>query len=114
MFPKYLYGADAIVLVYDVSNYDSFENLQEWLSACKAVLQSSKAEKTKLPHFALVANKIDLEHARTVKSDRHHKFAQDNGLLTYAASAKSGEGVNLCFQKILAELLGIRGAIQCT
>ena len=55
-----------------------------------------------------MANKIDLEHARTVKSDRHHKFAQDNGLLTYAASAKSGEGVNLCFQKMLAELLGIR------
>ena len=76
MLDKYLYGADAVVLVYDVSNYDSFENLQEWLSACKAVLQSSKAEKTKLPHFALVANKIDLEHVRTVKSDRHHKFAQ--------------------------------------
>ena len=68
----------------------------------------SDASKTPPPHFALVANKIDLEHARTVKSDRHHRFAQDNGLLTYAASAKSGEGVNLCFQKILAELLGIR------
>ena len=73
MLDKYLYGADAVVLVYDVSNFDSFGNLQEWLSACKGVLQSSK---TKTPHFALVANKIDLEHVRTVKSDRHHKFAQ--------------------------------------
>ncbi len=30
----------------------------------------------KPPTFALIANKIDLEHLRTVKSDRHHKFAQ--------------------------------------
>ena len=33
-----------------------------------------QTEKAKTPHFALVANKIDLEHARTVKSDRHHRF----------------------------------------
>lgn len=29
-------------------------------------------------------------------------------MLTYAVSAKTSEGVNLCFQKIAAELLGIR------
>ena len=38
MLDKYVYGADAVVLVYDVSNFNSFENLQEWLSACKAAL----------------------------------------------------------------------------
>ena len=43
------------------------------------------------PSMALVANKIDLEHLRCIKSDRHHKFAQDHGLLTYAVSAKTGE-----------------------
>ena len=45
MLDKYLYGADAVVLVYDVSNYDSFENLQEWLSACKTVLQNNKVDR---------------------------------------------------------------------
>ena len=83
------------------------------------------------PIYALVANKIDQEHLRTVKSDRHHKFAQvwmchlkinleycdfkskysllqENGLLTYAVSAKTSEGVALCFQKVAAELVGIR------
>ena len=33
---------------------------------------------------------------------------QDNSLLTYAVSAKTSEGVNLCFQKVAAELVGIR------
>jgi len=55
-----------------------------------------------------VANKIDQEHLRVIKSDRHHKFAQENSLLTYAVSSKTGEGVNLCMQKIAADLLGIR------
>ena len=43
MLDKYLYGADAVVLVYDVSNYDSFENLQEWLAACKTAVKNNKA-----------------------------------------------------------------------
>ena len=43
MLDKYLYGADAVVLVYDVSNYDSFENLQEWLAACKTAIKNNKA-----------------------------------------------------------------------
>ena len=65
-------------------------------------------QQEKPPSYALVANKIDLEHLRSIKSDRHHKFAQEHGLLTYAVSAKTGEGVSLCMQKIAADLLGIR------
>ena len=37
MLDKYVYGANAILLVYDVSNHDSFENLESWLLACKKV-----------------------------------------------------------------------------
>ena len=71
---------------------------------CRAAV----AAQDKQPLYALVANKIDLEHLRAIKSDRHHKFAQEHGLLTYAVSAKTGEGVGLCVQKVAAELLGIR------
>ena len=41
------------------------------------------------PRYALVANKIDQEHLRVIKSERHHKFAQvnteyhGNGLVFY-------------------------------
>lgn len=79
MLDKYVYGADVIILVYDVSNYNSFENLQDWLTACKKLIATSPAPDKPVPHFALVANKIDLEHMRTVKSEKHHKFAQVSG-----------------------------------
>ena len=113
MLDKYIYGADAVILVYDVTNQQSFENLEDWIRACKRIMSQQQPEsesslQKKSPTYALVANKIDLEHLRTIKSDRHHRFAQENGLLTYAVSAKSGEGINLAFQKIAAELLGIR------
>merc|ERR1719273_2956496 len=104
MFDKYVYGANAIMLIYDVTNIKSFESLETWLKASHTVTATMESQ----PIRALVANKIDQEHLRTVKSERHHKFAQENNLLTYAVSAKTSEGVNLCFQKIAAELVGIR------
>ena len=103
MLDKYIFGAHAVMLVYDVSNTTSFDNLEDWLELCRVALAGSE----KPPTYALVANKIDLEHLRAIKSDRHHKFAQENGLLTYAVSAKTGEGVSLCLQKIAADLLGM-------
>ncbi|XP_067139631.1 ras-related protein Rab-28-like [Centruroides vittatus] len=103
MLDKYLYGAHAVLLVYDITNHNSFENLQDWLGVTRQVFNSSNK-----PHLALVANKCDLEHMRAVKLDKHLKFAQDNGMSSHAVSAKSGDSVALCFQKIAAELLGIR------
>ncbi len=72
MFDKYIYGANAILLIYDVTSMKSFENLETWLRASQKVTASMEHP----PIYALLANKIDQEHLRTVKSDRHHKFAQ--------------------------------------
>ena len=72
MLDKYIFGAHAILLIYDVTNSKTFENLETWLRASQRVTGSME----KPPMYALVANKIDQEHLRTVKSDRHHRFAQ--------------------------------------
>ncbi|XP_063237569.1 ras-related protein Rab-28-like isoform X3 [Bacillus rossius redtenbacheri] len=50
----------------------------------------------------------DLEHQRAVRSDRHQKFALEHGLSTYQVSARTGEMVALCIQKMVAEALGLR------
>lgn len=79
MLDKYVFGANAIMLIYDVTNSASFENLEQWLRTSQRVTSSMD----KPPMYALVANKIDQEHLRTVKSDRHHKFAQVNIFLYF-------------------------------
>uniref|UniRef100_A0A673SU48 Ras-related protein Rab-28 n=2 Tax=Suricata suricatta TaxID=37032 RepID=A0A673SU48_SURSU len=104
MLDKYIYGAQGILLVYDVTNYQSFENLEDWYSVVKKVSEESETQ----PLVALVGNKIDLEHMRTVKPDKHLRFCQENGFSSHFVSAKTGDSVFLCFQKVAAEILGIK------
>ncbi|KXJ13264.1 Ras-related protein Rab-28 [Exaiptasia diaphana] len=105
MIDKYIFGAHAVLLVYDVTNQSSFDNLEDWYETVKTV---SEKNGTKLPHMALIANKMDLEHMRVVKADKHSRFAQEHGLTSHFISAKTADQINLCFQKVVAEVLGIR------
>ena len=45
-----------ILLVYDVTNYSSFENIEDWLKMVKKVMATQGPEYRK-PHIALVGNK---------------------------------------------------------
>uniref|UniRef100_A0A452T0Z6 Ras-related protein Rab-28 n=1 Tax=Ursus maritimus TaxID=29073 RepID=A0A452T0Z6_URSMA len=104
MLDKYIYGAQGILLVYDITNYQSFENLEDWYSVVKKVSEESETQ----PLVALVGNKIDLEHMRTVKPEKHLRFCRENGFSSHFVSAKTGDSVFLCFQKVAAEILGIK------
>ena len=88
------------MFVYDITNYSSFENLDDWLTI---VQQECFKGDAKPPHLALVANKsepydkyisddvyeclkctaVDLEHMRTVRKEKHTKFAQEHHMSRY-------------------------------
>ncbi|XP_053258323.1 ras-related protein Rab-28 isoform X7 [Podarcis raffonei] len=51
---------------------------------------------------------VDLEHLRTVKVDKHLRFCQENHSSSHFVSAKTGDSVFLCFQKIAADLLDVK------
>ncbi|XP_078534590.1 ras-related protein Rab-28 [Lissotriton helveticus] len=104
MLDKYIYGAQGVLLVYDITNSQSFENLEDWFSMVKKVNEESDPQ----PSVALVANKIDLEHMRTVKFEKHQRFCQEHNLNGHIVSAKSGDSVFLCFQRVAADILGIK------
>ncbi|XP_074003763.1 ras-related protein Rab-28 isoform X1 [Numenius arquata] len=104
MLDKYIYGAQGILLVYDITNGQSFENLEDWYNVVKKVNEESETQ----PLVALVGNKIDLEHMRTVKVDKHQRFCQENNFSSHFVSAKTGDSVFLCFQRIAADILGIK------
>ncbi|XP_076439639.1 ras-related protein Rab-28-like [Babylonia areolata] len=103
MLSNYIFGAHGVLLVYDITNYSSFENLEDWYHAVKKVCAG-----TRMPHIALLGNKSDLEHMRTVKQDKHQKFAQEHGMSSYFVSAKTGDSVGLCFQRLAADILNIK------
>ncbi|XP_003384288.1 PREDICTED: ras-related protein Rab-28-like [Amphimedon queenslandica] len=104
MLENYIYGANAVLLIYDITNYSSFDNLEEWLKETKKVFANSDRP---LPYMMLVANKIDLEHQRTVKREKHLEFAKAHRITSHSLSAKNDDLVYQCFLKAAAGVLKI-------
>ncbi|KAL3114953.1 hypothetical protein niasHT_011389 [Heterodera trifolii] len=103
MLNTYIFGAQAVLFVYDVTNSQSFDHLTDWVGAAK----KGGAQMEKPFCLALVGNKTDSEHQRAVKMDRHNKFADQNALSAFYVSAKTGDSIDLMFKKTTAEVLGI-------
>ncbi|XP_076658985.1 ras-related protein Rab-28 [Halictus rubicundus] len=104
MLDKYVFGAHIILLVYDVTNTFSFEILEDWIDKIRKVNDNIE----EAPLMAIVGNKCDMEHQRSVKRDRSHKFAADNGFPSQDVSARTGEAVSLCIVNLAAQILGVR------
>jgi len=103
MVSNYIFGAQAVVLVYDITNLQSFQDLEDWLALVKKTFDGEQ-----MPLVALCGNKIDLQHLRAVKADKHAGFAEEHGLYSYFVSAKTGDHVTQAFYRIAAELAGIQ------
>jgi Ras-related protein Rab-28 len=54
MITNYIAGADAVLLCYDITNYESFANLEDWY---RLVLRTFY--QAKLPYVALLGNKSE-------------------------------------------------------
>jgi GTPase SAR1 family protein len=98
--PMYYRDARAAVVVYDITNQDSFATAQKWVRELKA-----RGSPDVL--IALVGNKTDLEEKRSVNKAEVAAWAESNGCLNFDASAKTGQGVGEMF-KLIAEKLPVK------
>ncbi len=93
----YLVGANATIIVFDVTNCDSFEHLPNWV-------QQNQRLKMKVP-FVIVGNKVDLkawcDDFLAPKQDIIQKYAPKEVFFT---SAKTGEGVKDLFSFLLRQI----------
>ena len=81
-------NAVAGLLVFDVTNRNSFYHLHEWISEAKA---NSHPEHDIV--LLLVGNKADLEMQREVSYDEAEHFASQNNMKYIETSAKNGTNV---------------------
>jgi small GTP-binding protein len=93
----YFRNAVGAVLVYDLTNLNSFDELTDWLYD----LQSQAATNA---YVLLVGNKVDLEEQRQVSGDAIRKFAQQHRLETLETSALSGKNVKEAFARLSLEV----------
>ena len=95
---SYYRGAHGILLIYDVTDKDSFKNLSNWLieiekNASKNVLK------------VLIGNKTDLEDKRVITYNQGKEFADTYGLKFIETSAKKNLNVNEAFETLGRELM---------
>ena len=101
-------AADGALLVFDIANERSFQNLDKWLSELRENTDPSVV-------VALVGTKTDLASQRQVASERAQSYARSNGLLYMETSAywnkfEGGEkdlavGVEQIFLRLLRGIL---------
>jgi len=103
-------NVNGVVLVYDVTNRNSFVELDQWLEeAQRNDCHLSKAHKTgDLPFVVLCANKTDLPK-RCISHSDGLQYASKHGMHYYETSAATGDSVpeslNYLFEKILTHHL---------
>ncbi|GCE99113.1 vacuolar protein sorting-associated protein 21 [Zygosaccharomyces mellis] len=91
--PMYYRNAQAALVVYDVTKPQSFIKARHWVKELHE--QASKGIV-----IALVGNKLDMIEnggERKVAKEEAERLAEEEGLLFFETSAKSGENVNEVF-----------------
>nr|KAG5688042.1 hypothetical protein BaRGS_003588 [Batillaria attramentaria] len=88
-------NANGILLVYDVTDMDSFLNVRTWLGEIDRY-SGHKAKKV------LVGNKSDLESQRQVSLETARVMAQDGGMMHLETSAKTSSNVEQLFDDLVS------------
>ena len=97
LIPSYLKNADCIIIVYDITNKESFYSLNHWL-------RSAKENTIEGTIFIICGNKIDLKEKRAITNGEINEYIQKNGLIYVECSAQNGEGIKELFNTIAQNL----------
>ena len=95
---NYYQSSDGFIVVYDITNNESFQTLDYWVEEIKSNSQE-------LSRMILVGNKCDIEEGRQVKKEEGKEYAKKKELKFYEVSAKDGTNVNKAFDDLIKDIL---------
>ncbi|XP_018939696.1 ras-related protein Rab-5C [Paramisgurnus dabryanus] len=95
--PMYYRGAQAAIVVYDITNTDTFTRAKNWVKELQRQASPNIV-------IALAGNKADLANKRAVDFQEAQAYADDNSLLFMETSAKTAMNVNEIFMAIAKKL----------
>lgn len=100
LIPSYIRDSSVAVVVYDVSNRQSFLNTSRWI---EEVLTERGSDVI----IMLVGNKTDLVDKRQVSIEEGDAKAKEVGVMFIETSSKAGFNIKALFRKIAAALPGM-------
>ena len=84
---NYYKGARGIILIYDITNIKSYDNIKKWINEIKEEISEQVT-------IVLIGNKIDNEGERKISKEQGEKLANDYNVAFFETSAKTGQGIN--------------------
>jgi GTPase SAR1 family protein len=93
----YYRGASAAIVVYDITNPDSFAGAKSWVKELQRRGDPNVV-------IALAGNKADLESRRKVEFEEANAYAVENDILHLETSAKNANNVKALFVEIANKL----------
>ena len=106
--PIYFRNSIGALAVYDITNLDSFNNLQEWIRSFIEVAGSDVI-------ICIVGNKCDLSQRVVTQEDATKLFKSSSNLENYfffETSAKTGYGINELFENLAKELVKFKSSSE--
>lgn len=104
---SYYRGAHGIIVVFDLSDPESFRNVKQWLIECEHYARQCISK-------TLVGNKSDLK--RYVSTDEASNYAESMGLNYIETSAKNADNIDTLFyqmtEKIKTQMKEIKKEIK--
>lgn len=100
LIPSYIRDSTVAVVVYDITNANSFHQTSKWID-------DVRTERGNDVIIMLVGNKTDLQDKRQVSTEDGEKKAKELNVMFIETSAKSGYNVKQLFRKVAAALPGM-------
>jgi len=96
---SYYRAANGILLVYDITEYETFKGISKWITEINRYASEDLVK-------ILIGNKCDLVSERKVPYETGSELAQQLGIDFYETSAKEKVNVEKSFEKLARKLVG--------
>eukprot|EP01112_Ceratiomyxa_fruticulosa_P020669 TRINITY_DN711_c0_g1_i1.p1 TRINITY_DN711_c0_g1~~TRINITY_DN711_c0_g1_i1.p1 ORF type:complete len:202 (+),score=27.52 TRINITY_DN711_c0_g1_i1:240-845(+) len=96
-------GAHGIIIVYDVTDQSSYNNVKLWM---QEIARYAPPTVSKM----LLGNKTDLEPNRVIPTSVAEEYAKSSQYPFFETSAQSGKGVDEAFTRIASDVLKMKSA----
>jgi len=96
--PMYYRNASIALVVYDITQKDSFEGAKSWIEELRRRSPVNCI-------VAVLGNKCDLENNRKVNKETVNEYFQNKDLIHLETSAKTGKNIKKLFQLLIEKLL---------